>query len=67
MELPTVDSGLKKFRGKWTKEEVKHLLKRTMFGAAKPDIDYFVSKSLRSSIKELLDTADAVPQPPVNN
>ena len=67
MELPIVGTGLKKFKGKWTKGEVKHLLKRTMFGAAKADIEYFTSKSLRSSVKELMNADEAMPPPPVNN
>ena len=67
MSIPIPDSGLKKYKGKWTKDEAKHLLKRTMFGAAKADIDYFSSKSLRSSVRELLNADEMVPLPPVNN
>ncbi|HTE10801.1 MAG TPA: DUF1800 domain-containing protein [Chitinophagaceae bacterium] len=67
MDIPAVNSNLKRYKGKWTKEEVKHLLKRTMFGAAKRDADYFTSKSLRTTIKELIDAEEALPEPPVNN
>ena len=67
MELPTVSSNLKKYKGKWGRDEVKHLLKRTMFGAPKADIDFFSSRSLRSAIKQLIGEADVVPAPPVNN
>lgn len=67
MDIPLVDSGLKKYKGRWTKDEAKHLLKRTMFGAAKADIEYLASKSLRSSVKALLNADDFIPQPPVNN
>jgi uncharacterized protein (DUF1800 family) len=67
MDIPIVDSGLKKFKGRWTMDEARHLLKRTMFGASKADISYFTAKSLRSSLKELLDDDDIIPQPPVNN
>jgi uncharacterized protein (DUF1800 family) len=67
MDIPIVDSGLKKFKGRWTMDEARHLLKRTMFGASKADISYFTAKSLRNSLKELLDDDDIIPQPPVNN
>jgi len=38
-----------------------------MFGARKEDIDHFASKSLRTSIRELLNTEEATPDPPINN
>ncbi|MEP6749919.1 MAG: DUF1800 domain-containing protein [Bacteroidota bacterium] len=67
MDIPALDSGLKRYKGKWTGDEAKHLLKRTMFGAPKADVEYIASKSLRSSIRELLSAEDPVPAPPVNN
>jgi uncharacterized protein (DUF1800 family) len=67
MEIPSVSTTLKKYKGKWTREQAKHLLKRTMFGARKEDIDYFAAKSLRSTLRDLLDTEEAAPPPPVNN
>jgi len=67
MEVPQVNSGIKKYRGKWTKVQVTHLLKRTMFGAKKEDIEYFSSKSLRKTIDELIDTIETEPTPPLNN
>ncbi|HSC38406.1 MAG TPA: DUF1800 domain-containing protein, partial [Chitinophagaceae bacterium] len=67
MEIPSVSTNLKKYKGKWTRAQAKHLLKRTMFGARKEDIDYFAAKSLRSTLRELLDTEEATPPPPVNN
>ena len=36
-------AGLTPYNGNWTVNEVAHLLKRTMFGARKTDIDYFYS------------------------
>jgi uncharacterized protein (DUF1800 family) len=46
---------------------VKHLLKRTLFGATKADIDFFAVHSLRRSIHQLLYTEEPLPAPPVNN
>ena len=67
MDIPSVNTNLKKYKGRWTEEEAKHLLKRTMFGAPKQDVAYFAKKSLRKTIKELIDTEEAMPVPPVNN
>ncbi len=67
MDIPVVTSGIKRQRGKWTQAQVTHLLKRTMFGAKKEDIDYFTSKSLRSTIDELLNSKEDAPAPPINN
>ncbi len=64
--LPAVTSGLKKYRGQWSAEEAKHLLKRTTFGAKKTDIDLFASRSLSDAVHALLYTEEPVPDPPVN-
>jgi uncharacterized protein (DUF1800 family) len=67
MVVPSVTASLKKYKGKWGRPEVTHLLKRTLFGAKKEDIDYFASKSLRHTIRQLLNTEEPLPTPPVNN
>src|ERR1044072_9943 len=67
MVIPSVTTSLKKYKGKWGRAEVKHLLKRTLFGAGKEDIDHFASRSLKHAIQELLNTTEPVPAPPVNN
>ena len=59
-------SGLEPYSGSWTLNEVSHLLKRTMFGAKKTDIDHFLSLSSDAAIDVLLDTI-AVPLPPVRD
>jgi uncharacterized protein (DUF1800 family) len=51
--------------GTWDKEAVKHLLRRTMFGAKKDDISYFTGLGLNGSINQLLDTSSPLPAPPV--
>lgn len=67
MAIPSVTTSLKKYKGKWGRAEVKHLLKRSLFGAKKEDIDHFASKSLRHTIHRLLHTEEPIPVPPVNN
>ncbi len=65
--LPAINTSLKKFKGKWTSAEAQHLLKRTMFGARKEDIDNFASGSLRTAMRKLLETEEPAPPPPINN
>lgn len=54
----------------WTSADVVHLLKRTMFGAKKADIDYFLSLGMSASVDELLNSCsganatDLPPEPP---
>jgi uncharacterized protein (DUF1800 family) len=58
-------STLTPYTGPWTTNEVAHLLKRTMFGAKKADIDYFLSRSVSQAIDELVNPAAPLPNPPV--
>lgn len=60
-------SGLAPYTGAWTKNEINHLLKRTMFGATKADVDYFGSFSLGEAINKLLNPASPLPSPPLND
>ncbi len=66
MRTQKVLSGLTPYSGTWGAEQVKHLLKRTMFGATKQDIDYFLSKTMSQSVDEIL-TASPTPSPPLNH
>lgn len=62
----STQSGIAPYAGAWTNAQVAHLLKRTMFGATKSDIDYFSGMSLEDAVSELLSPA-ALPQPPVRD
>ena len=59
-------SGLAPYAGSWTVNEVTHLLKRTMFGAKKADIDYFLTLTPDAAVDELLNNI-AAPSPPVRD
>lgn len=59
-------AGLTPYNGNWTVNEVAHLLKRTMFGAIKTDIDYFLSLSPGAAVDELLNNV-TTPSPPVRD
>jgi uncharacterized protein (DUF1800 family) len=65
--MPTATSTLQPYTGTWTDDEVIHLLKRTLFGAQKADIDYFKTKSLSQAVTELLNPTTSLPNPPVKD
>ncbi len=58
-------SGINPYTGSWGTNEVIHLLKRTMFGAKKADVDYFATRTLNQTVDELLNPTAPVPMPPV--
>jgi uncharacterized protein (DUF1800 family) len=65
--LRQIYSGLNRYSGAWTTKEVAHLLKRTMFGAKKADIDYFKAMSPSAAVDALLNVSTTLPAPPVKN
>lgn len=58
-------SGINPYAGVWSANEVSHLLKRTMFGAKKADVDYFVTKTMDQTVDELLTPTAPNPAVPV--
>jgi uncharacterized protein (DUF1800 family) len=60
-------SGLAPYTGSWTRNEVQHLLKRTLFGSTKADIDYFASRTMDQAVNELLNPSAPLPSPPLND
>ncbi len=62
-----IQSGLNPYGGAWTTKEISHLLKRTMFGAAKADIDYFRGLTMSQAVDELLNTVGVLSPPPLKN
>jgi len=60
-------SGIDAYTGTWDTEAVIHLLKRTMFGAKKADVDFFKTMTLSQAVDHLLDVSPAqtAPAPPV--
>lgn len=65
--LRQIYSGLTPYTGAWTTKEVAHLLKRTMFGAKKEDIDYFLAMSPSAAVDALLNVSTSLPAPPLKN
>lgn len=60
-------SGLSPYDGPWTRNEVQHLLKRTMFGSTRSDVSYFLSRTMEQAVDELLNPTAPLPAPPVND
>src|SRR4051812_43979387 len=62
---PPPNGGLAEYNGVWTENEVIHLLKRTMFGAMKTDIDYFKTRTFQQSVDEMLNPTAPLPDSPL--
>ncbi len=62
---PPPTSGLQPYTGNFGAPELRHLLRRTLFGATKSDMDYFLGKSVTEVVNELLNPTAPLPAPPV--
>jgi len=56
-------SGLEEYTGSWEYNDVAHLLKRTMFGARKSDVGYFLGMSCSDAVDQLLNSIQPVSPP----
>jgi hypothetical protein len=63
--LPGSPAGISEYTGAWDTPQVVHLLKRTLFGAAVQDINYFKTRTMSQAVDELLQptAAPATPAP----
>ena len=64
-ETIRTNSGVNPYTGTWTINEVIHLLKRTMFGAKKSDVDFFKTMTMSQAVDYLLTVPATAPPPPV--
>ena len=62
-----IQSGLAPYSGAWSKAEVLHLLRRTMFGTSVADLNYFKTRTLSQAVAELLTAPATAPAPPLND
>jgi len=62
-------SGINPYTGPWTANEAIHLLKRTMFGAKKADVDFFSAMTMNQAVDAILNipAGQLTPPPPVKN
>ena len=56
---------IKPFSGPFGKPELIHLLRRTMFGVKKSDLNFFKSKNLDEVLQVLVPKTPALPDPPL--
>lgn len=64
---PTVAStGLAPYAGPWQREQAAHLLRRTLFGPKRDEINAAVAAGLESTLDQLL-APPTLPAPPVNH
>ncbi len=66
LSSPPVD-GLQEYAGTWDTPQVVHLLKRTLFGAKLPDIQYFKSRTMQQAVDEIVQSTAAPSTFPLNN
>lgn len=62
-----VVAGLTPYAGTFGKEQIIHLLKRTMFGAKRADVDFFVGKTLAETMDVLMTPAPTPTTPPLRS
>ncbi len=59
--------GLQEYTGAWDTAQIVHLLKRTLFGAKRGDIQYFKTRTMQQAVNELLQPASVPSTYPLNN
>ena len=62
----TLNTGLTEYSGEWSEAQVSHLLKRTLFGAKRSEIDYFLGLTPSEAVDQIV-AASPLHDPPVNN
>ncbi|MEN9613041.1 MAG: hypothetical protein RLZZ628_3855 [Bacteroidota bacterium] len=67
VRVARVSSGLTPYSGVFDRDRLIHLLKRTLFGAAKADIDFFAGMTLDAVVTALTTPNAAEPAPPLKN
>ncbi len=61
-----VDVGLEPYHGEWGETQAAHLLRRTLFGIKKEELNRFKNLSLSQAIGNLIEESPK-PAPPINN
>ncbi len=64
-DVPRSASGIEPYAGPWGAAEVRHLLRRTMFGAKPQDVTTLSAMSVNDLV-DLLLTEPAIPDPPLS-
>lgn len=61
-----ISSGLEQYAGDWGHDEVIHLLRRTLFGVWKSEIETFLTLNVSDAVDTIL-TPESIWSPPVND
>ena len=62
-----VTTGLEPYSGPWTANEAAHLIKRTLFGATRADIEHFLGMSPAQAVNALLSIDPTPLAPPLKD
>ncbi len=65
--LAKTSTGIDTYAGTFGEAEKLHLLRRTLFGVTKADMDFFASKTMEEAVDYLLNIPNTAPAPPLNN
>jgi Protein of unknown function (DUF1800) len=63
----SISTSLEPYTGPWGIQEVKHFLKRTMFGAKPADIEHFSRLSFEQSYLQIIQKNSGYIAPPINS
>lgn len=61
-----LSTGLSPYRGEWSEVQVAHLLKRTLFGVKRAEIDHFLSLSMDQAVESII-RPSVSHEPPIND
>jgi uncharacterized protein (DUF1800 family) len=65
--LAKTTSALSQYSGPWTETQVRHLIRRTMFGVKDADVQTLLAMTMSQAVDHLLNNIPAAPAPPVND
>ncbi len=63
----TLNGGLDPYVGPWDYDQAAHLIRRTMFGLKKADVELLLSMTMEQAVDKILDVDNTPPAPPINN
>lgn len=66
MDLELGKGNITAYTGAWGETQVRHLLRRTLFGHTQADVNFFKSMSMSDAVDYLLNIPGTQPSPPVN-
>jgi hypothetical protein len=65
--LAKTSTGLTEYTGLFNEAQILHLLRRTLLGLSKADVDFFKTKTMSEAVDSILNIPPNPPPPPLNN